>query len=384
MGEAPNELNFMSIVSSIIDQVNKILRAVGMISDAAGLQAAPISIGLIILIIRLSSKLFNRNLLSLPVRKLKDEMIEVEKMDRAIRNEYRFTSEVIRKVEEGEAEGDLELLKLKASQLDRQLTLLDSKRKILSLVIMIKENAEFFNKLYGKDNWKKIIKNPEKIGRKIDKILHEKDIKDERINSVIEILEKKFMESLAMVKSPSSDEKFKEEPTPPVKNELSPPTPGRFIEISKELLYDGTPDQWLKLIGQAVEEGWKLKLPMGSYDDRTGYRNLMKAIFSSEFSGYKLRQVFLDKPLIRAVDLLKGLKSGEEVSFDPYSSEKVDMDNLLQVLVGAKKPITAREGNRIVSQYEFTGAKGEPVRVRKIILLDSSGKASRVNYCLET
>jgi hypothetical protein len=167
------------------------------------------------------------------------------------------------------------------------------------------------------------------------------------------------------------------------------PTPKPISQVrvaSAELLHDGKPNDWLLELDNLVANGARLKLPPGYHGDKRGYRSLILALLSymEEKGTYKLKSCLDDKSLKRAAELLDKIANREELSVDPASSDKVDMDNILSVLCGGRKPeLEVKEKNKRVFRYEFTDAKGNTIVVRKTILLDPRGFAKRIVYARE-
>ncbi|MCC6054141.1 MAG: hypothetical protein LM589_02340, partial [Thermosphaera sp.] len=117
----------------------------------------PIPIGLIIIVVIVFYMRFSRNPFELSINDLKRHIAEARVEEEKLLKELKDIERILKRVEAGEVEGDKDLLQAKKKQLEEALKLAREKIRLASMIIMIRENIEVFNRLFGKDKFAKLL-----------------------------------------------------------------------------------------------------------------------------------------------------------------------------------------------------------------------------------
>lgn len=185
------------VVTVSIDELSKrIALAVGTSINALSpcTTQYPLLVGLVSLIAFLSYKRFFKNPFKLSLEELENHIVEARVEEERLSRELKEVEELLKEVESGKMQGDVRQLSERKRHLEGLLKLTKDKIIVTSMVIMVKERAELFNKLFGKDNFKRLL-DVEKFEWRVNRELRRAGI--EEID--VEELRQCFNEALSRV-----------------------------------------------------------------------------------------------------------------------------------------------------------------------------------------
>ena len=359
--------NLMKIVVSVVSTV--IPWSVGY----------PIPIGLIVIVVIMFYKRFSRNPFELSINDLKRHIAEARVEEEKLFKEFKDIERVLKRVEAGEIEGDKDLLQAKKKQLEEALKLAREKIRLVSMIIMIRENIEVFNRLFGKDKFAKLL-NVEELDKHIDKQL-KKALENVDIDALHHYFNKVFP---LILKNPAEfvakEEKKEEKPIQQPSQPPPPQKPGYIpVEQIDKMLKEGSVEEWIEIIKKAVESGEKIKILPG-YESKEGYRNLLVALYIilEDVKLEKLKETIEGKFISRAMEYFKQLRKGP-IEIAPESSDREYIDTVLQIICGdpVKEEKTETE---ITKQYKLTLKDREVIIERKIVKDPITKKAQKIVY----
>ena len=379
------------------EDIEKILKtvtsAVGQTLNMMGILKFSIPVGLVAYAGYLFYKTFFVNPFKLSEKKLKEHIINARVEEEKYSKELEYIEKLVKKIEAGKIKADKGLLEIKKRQVEEAVKLTKTKILITEMVIMIRENEEVFNKLFGKDKFKKLLdidKFSEHINKELKKLglIEEDKEKRERQKEIdVELFYDYFKNTFPIIlKYPEQFESGTRE-QPPQPPPPQPPTvekPVGYVDqkILDEMLKEGRIDEWKGLIKQAMDTNKKIKI-LGKYEDKEGYRNLIIALYIllGEVKSIKLKEVIENKFLNRAIDYFKQLRSGT-IEVAPESSDREYIDQLIEIMCGqpSKEEST---GTEIIKQYKLQLGEGEVFIERKTQKDPTTGKAQKVIYTIK-
>jgi len=379
------------------EDIEKILKTVTSVVEETlnmtGILKFSIPVGLVEYAGYLFYKTFFVNPFKLSEKKLKEHIINARVEEEKYSKELEYIEKLVKKIEAGKIKADKGLLEIKKRQVEEAVNLAKTKILITEMVIMIRENEEVFNKLFGKDKFKKLLdidKFSEHINKELKKLglIEEDKEKRERQKEInVELFYDYFKNTFPIIlKYPEQFESGTGE-QPPQPPPPQPPTvekPVGYVDqkILDEMLKEGRIDEWKGLIKQAMDTNKKIKI-LGKYEDKEGYRNLIIALYIllGEVKSIKLKEVIENKFLNRAIDYFKQLRSGT-IEVAPESSDREYIDQLIEIMCGqpSKEEST---GTEIIKQYKLQLGEGEVFIERKTQKDPTTGKAQKVIYTIK-
>jgi hypothetical protein len=316
--------------------------------------------------------------------------VEEERLSKELRDIERL----IKRVESKEIEGDKDLLHVKKKQLEEAIGLAKTKIRLTSMLIMIRENMNTLNKLFDQDNFKLLL-NVEEINKYVDKELG--GLKDVDINKLYQyfndtfplILEKpeKFVVKeqpiQTSVQQQQQQQHQQHQPTQPPTLSSSPSSePKISLEQVDNMLKGGSIEEWIELIKSAVDNNEEIKILPGNYEDKEGYRNLLKAIYllMDNISLEKLKGAIKDKVLLREAEYLKQLKNGS-IEIISESSDRDYIDNILNIICEKDVKEEIKEAE-IIKYYKLSLKDHEMIIERRVVRDPITKKAQKIIYTL--
>jgi len=359
-----------------IDDIADLVKTIASIAGSmiAWITEYPIPLGLIVTIGLIFYNKYFINPFKLSISNLRRHIAEARIEEEKLLRELEDIEMILKSVERGEIKGDKELLQAKKELLEEALKLAREKIRLASMMIIIKENIEVFNKLFGKDKFTELLNiDIEKLSEHVNEQL-KKTLRNVDINALHEYL-KKEIEKFAVKKK-------EEKPTQPSPQQVLPQQP-RYISVEQvdKMLREGSVEEWIGIIKRAVESGEKIKMPSGRYESKEGYRNLLVALYIilEDVKPEKLREAIEDKFISRAIEYFKQLRK-RPIEIPPESSDREYIDTILQITCGdpAKEEKTETE---ITKQYKLTLKEDREVVIeRKIIKDPITKKAQKIVY----
>jgi hypothetical protein len=387
------------------EAIEKILKtvtsAVGQTLNMMGILKFFIPVGFVAYAGYLFYKTFFVNPFKLSEDKLREHIAKARIEEEKYSKELEYIEKLVKRIEAGEIETDKSLLEIKKRQVEEAVKLAKTKVLITEMVIMIRENEEVFNKLFGKDNFKKLLeidKFSEHINKELKKLgLIEKKKKEEgeeeerqkEIN--VELFYDYFKKTFPIIlKYPEQFESGTGvQPPPPQPPPPQPPTakpPEEYVDqkILDEMLKEGSIDEWKGLIKQAMDTDKKIKI-LGRYEGKEGYRNLIITLYIllGEIKSIELKKVIKDVVINRYIDYFKQLRSGT-IEVDPNHSDVANIDQLIEIMCGSPKPLEEKSTEtEIIKQYKLQLGEGEVFIERKIQKDQITGRAQKVIYAIK-
>lgn len=366
-------------LEKVIDVVRAVSSAIYGILQYAFVIQYPIPVGLVVTVGVALYRRFHRELtknpFKLPVEKLREYLAEARVEEEKLSRELRDIERLIRRVEAGEIKVEEEhrnLLNAKRRQLEEAVKLAREKVMLTEMAIMVKENVELFNQLFGRDRFERLL-DPEELSKLMDKeVLRMVESVD--VGSLHTYFNQVFPLILRNPEGFRAEVRPEQPPQPP-------PRPGYVpLELVDRLAKEGSVEDWVDLIRRSLETGERVRLPPGRYVGREGYRNLIRALYLllETEKPSKLKEVVEDRFLSRAVDYLKQLRSGV-VEVAPDSSDAGYLDDLLQITCG--DPVREeRTESEVVRQYKLQ-LGGRAVTIERRVVKDpATGRAQKVVY----
>jgi hypothetical protein len=334
----------------------------------------PIPLGLIVIVGLIFYNKYFVNPFKLSTDDLRRHIAKARIEEEKLLRELEDIEMILKRVERGEIKGDKELLQAKKKQLEEALKLAREKIRLASMIIMIKENIEVFNKLFGKDKFTELLNiDIEKLNENVNE-----QLKKTLGNVDIDALHQYFKEEIEkLVKKKKKEEK----PTQPSPQQVPPQQP-RYIPVEQvdEMLREGSIEEWIEILKKAVESGEKIKMPPGRYESKEGYRNLLVALYIilEVVKPGKLREAIEDKFTSRAIGYFKQLRK-RPIEITPESSDREYIDTILQIICGdpAKEEKTETETTK---QYKLILKDREVVIERKTIKDPATKRAQKIVY----
>jgi hypothetical protein len=357
-------------IGGLINTVISVLSSIASYATSTLLHY-PIPVGLIVTISFFFYKRFSENPFKTSTEALKKSIIDARVEEERITKELRELKRILSKVKSKEIEGDELLLNMRIKQLEEDLELIRSKVRLTSMIIMIRENIGIFQRFFGRDDFEKLT-NVEELSKYIDKELEKTGMKEVDVGALYEYFNELFPVIIKDLK------KFEVKTQPPPQQPPSPP-PQPSVDLEGLLEY-GSVNEWLDVVKKAVENGWKLKLPpKRRYYEKDGFRNLLIAIYTIDTHPQKLKEVLVDRFLVRSVEYLKELSRGRTVEVNPDSSDKEYIDDILRIVCGEplREEVTEEE---ITKYYKISIHDKEIIIERKTIKDPSTKKAQRILY----
>jgi hypothetical protein len=315
--------------------------------------------------------------------------VEEERLSKELRDIERL----IKRVESKEIEGDKDLLHVKKKQLEEAIGLAKTKIRLTSMLIMIRENMNTLNKLFDKDNFKLLL-NVEEINKYVDKELG--GLKDVDINKLYQyfndtfplILEKpeKFVVKEQPIQTSVQQQQHQQHQPTQQPTLSSSPLPSSEPKIQLEqvdnMLKGGSIEEWIELIKSAVDNNEEIKILPGNYEDKEGYRNLLKAIYllMDNISLEKLKGAIKDKVLLREAEYLKQLKNGS-IEIISESSDRGYIDNILNIICEKDVKEEIKEAE-IIKYYKLSLKDREMIIERRVVRDPITKKAQKIIYTL--
>jgi len=185
------------VITVSIDELSKrIALAVGASINALSpcTTQYPLLVGLVTLITFLFYERLFKNPFKLSLEELENHIAEARVEEERLSRELKEVEELLKEVESGKMQGNVRQLSERKRHLEGLLKLTKDKIIVTSMVIMVKERAELFNKLFGKDNFKRLL-DVEKFEWRINEELRRAGI--EEID--VEELRQCFNEALSRV-----------------------------------------------------------------------------------------------------------------------------------------------------------------------------------------
>jgi hypothetical protein len=315
--------------------------------------------------------------------------VEEERLSKELRDIERL----IKRVESKEIEGDKDLLHVKKKQLEEAIELAKTKIRLTSMLIMIRENMNTLNKLFDKDNFKLLL-NVEEINKYVDKELG--GLKDVDINKlyqyfndtfplILEKPEKFVVKEQSIQTSVQQQQQQQHQPTQQPTLSSSPlPSSEPKIQLEQvdNMLKGGSIEEWIELIKSAVDNNEEIKILPGNYEDKEGYRNLLKAIYllMDNISLEKLKGAIKDKVLLREAEYLKQLKNGS-IEIISESSDRGYIDNILNIICEKDVKEEIKEAE-IIKYYKLSLKDHEMIIERRVVRDPITKKAQKIIYTL--
>jgi len=324
-------------------------------------------------------KKFSKNPFKHSIEDLKKHIAEARIEEEKLLGELKEIERIIKRVEVGEIEGDKDLLQANKKQLEEAIELTREKIRLASMIIMIKENMEVFNRLFGKDNFEKLL-NVEELDKQVKQQLREAGVEDIDIDALYQYFNKVFPLILRSLEEFAVKEVEKEEKPP-----QPPPPPGpEYAPLEKvdKLVREGSVEEWIDFIKEAIERGEKIRIPLLRNYSVEGYKSLLLTVYNKDAPASKLKEVIADRFLNRVVDYLKKLFRGEVVEVTPDSSDREYLDQTIEIMCGkpVKEETTETETTKY---YKLTVGDKEQVITRKIVKDPAMKKAQKVIYKTE-
>jgi hypothetical protein len=364
------------------DDIADLVKTIASIAGSmiAWITKYPIPLGLIVTIGLIFYNKYFINPFKLSISDLRRHIAEARIEEEKLLRELEDIEMILERVERGEIKGDKELLRAKKKQLEEALKLSREKIRLASMIIMIKENMEVFNKLFGKDKFAELL-NVEKLNEHVNEQLKENlrnvgiDALHQYFNNVFPLI-LRHPEEFAVI-----EEKKEEKLTQPSPQQVPPQQP-RYMPVEQvdKMLRGGSIEEWIGIIKKAVESGEKIKMPPGRYESKEGYRNLLVALYIilEDVKPEKLREAIEDKFISRAIEYLEQLRK-RPIEIPPESSDREYIDTILQIICGdpAKEEKTETETTK---QYKLILKDREVVIERKIIIDPATKRAQKIVY----
>ena len=267
-------------------------------------------------------------------------------------------------------------LEARMKQLEECIKLATAKKMICEAIIMVKENIEVYRKLLGERGFDKLASNVGELNGLVEKTLKKAEIKEAEYEEIARYLRNLFP---LIIEEP---EKFKSEVRQESTSQPKAPQTKGVAESSiiDDLIYNGSVEDWLNLLGKSVKNKVKIKLPAGRHSTRRGFRNLLIALYATELDISTLREVIEDRYLVRAMEYLRRLREGETIKVEPLSSDKEYIDEILEMIKEGEVERRV-EDNIITKIYRFVIPKGAEVEIERQVKKDSvSGVAVGISY----
>lgn len=315
------------------------------------------------------------------MKELRKYLVEADSERKKVSKKLKEVERIIKKVEAKEIEGNLNLLKVRKKQIEEELQLIEAKIALISMIIMIRENIELYYRLYGKDNFEKLLN--EDIYRVNRELLHELErigIKEINVNTLYEYFDKEFQKK----KEEEKEEEKKKKKEEGEKGEEKLPVPLMpslltSVEYLNKLLREGSVEEWVDLIKKSVDKNEKIMLPLIRNPNSEGYRNLLIAVYTMNINSAILKEIITDRFIVRAVDYLKDLVKGKTIEVAPDSSDKDYIDQLLQIM--CNKPVK-EESTEIetIKHYKLALSNREVLIEKKTLKDPVTRKAQKITY----
>lgn len=338
----------------------------------------PIPVGLVAVTALLFYRKFFKNPFKLSIDDLKRHIAEARVEEEKLSKEIKGIERLIKRVEAKEIEGDKDLLYTKKKQLEEAINLAITKIRVSSMLIMIRENMNTLNRLFGKDNFKLLL-DVEEISKHVDKEL-------ERLEGVdINELDKYFNNIFPLILKKPEEFVVKEEKQSVQIAEqqyTQTPSPSRPVYIQLEqvdnMLKGGSVEEWIDLLKGAVENNRKIKIPP-RYEGKEGYKNLLIALYLMDgISQERLKEVIEDRFLSRAIEYLEQLKKGS-IEVIPDSSDREYLDNIINIICG--DPVKeSTEGGEKIKYYKLSLKDYKMIIKRRTVIDPTTKRAQTIIY----
>jgi hypothetical protein len=340
----------------------------------------PIPLGLIVIVGLIFYNKYFVNPFKLSTDDLRRHIAKARIEEEKLLRELEDIEMILKRVEREEIKGDKELLQAKKKQLEEALKLAREKIRLASMIIMIKENIEVFNKLFGKDKFTELLNiDIEKLSENV-----KEQLKKTLGNVDIDALHQYFKEEIEkLVKKKKEEKKKEEEPTQPPPQQV-PSQPPRYIPVEQvdKMLREGSIEEWIEILKKAVESGEKIKMLPVRYESKEGYRNLLVALYIilEDVKPEKLKETIEDKFISRAIEYFKQLRK-RPIEMPPESSDREYIDTILQIICEEPKKEEKTE-TETIKQYKLILKDREVVIERKTIIDPATKRAQKIVYSL--
>ncbi len=364
------------------DDIADLVKTIASIAGSmiAWITKYPIPLGLIVTIGLIFYNKYFINPFKLSISDLRRHIAEARIEEEKLLRELEDIEMILERVERGEIKGDKELLQAKKKQLEEALKLAREKIRLASMIIMIKENIEVFNKLFGKDKFAELL-NVEKLNEHVNEQLKE-NLRNVGIDALHQYFDNVFPIILRHTEEFAVIEEKKEEKLTQPSPQQVPPQQPRYMPVEQvdKMLRGGSIEEWIGIIKRAVESDEKIKMPPGRYESKEGYRNLLVALYIilEDVKPEKLREAIEDKFISRAIEYFEQLRK-RPIEIPPESSDREYIDTILQIICGdpAKEEKTETETTK---QYKLILKDREVVIERKTIKDPATKRAQKMVY----
>lgn len=341
---------------------------------ASSTTGIPVSLGAFVMAVYLFRRLFNRDPFEASEEELRSYVHKAIELENVYRRELEDLARVKKRIEKKEiVVHDIDSLDRRIKQVEEIIEIARAKKNVVETILMVRENMDIFKKLLGDKNFGKLVTDVEYLKNKVEEALKREGMEEIDLKEVTEYL--KNAVSL-IIREP---EKYMEKTE--IKEEGGTPKPEEkpTVNMLEELLNSGSVDQWVEFIKKAVHENTKIKLPPGRYQEKKGFKNLLKSLYIVDCDVDKLRKVFDDKVLIRFAEYLKALKEGKTIEVSVQSSDLVYMDDMLEKISDEVKE--GMEGETKIRIYGFTAIGSEQVVTKRKVMKDqATGKAIKIVF----
>ncbi|ADM27640.1 hypothetical protein Igag_0817 [Ignisphaera aggregans DSM 17230] len=366
----------LNTVTKILSEIGRAVSSV--LSIALGIS---IPVGFVAVAIQLTYKMWRRSIFDLSIDELRRERIRTGEDLKRLEEELKYLEGL---KDRCGSSAECEHLVIRITSLKEQLNTLRYKLYAIDIIEFVKDHERLFKEHLGNDVWRKLIENPDKFGEEVDKRLPEINLEALRgiASQLISELGVEREKPREAEKEIVKIEKVVEE------KPLAKPQPSTIV-IDQRLLIEGSVDEWLNLLKEALSSGASIKLPdisPSKYIKARGFRNLLIALLRSDLGEYSVSQLFREEKQIgKIASLIIELKEGS-VRVKPTDSKRADMDSIIETLTGGeiseKREYTEGDMQYIVYTYRFKDHEEKERSITKTIVKDLSGKAREVIYKL--
>jgi hypothetical protein len=355
----------------------------GLISTvASSMLSTPLPIGFLAMLTYMFYKKFRQNPFSLSREDLERHIIEARLMLDKKLAELEKIKKIKERVENGEIGGDLVLLDARIRQLEEEVELARAKIRLANMIMMVRESIDLFNKLYGRENFNKLITNIDKLNEEVEKILKRSGIDEVDVESFYRYFERTFP---LITRGGTADQTAlpPQQPQQPVQQpaHTQQPRPTGFIEVDVRLLREGEPIDWLKVLEEAASSSAKIRLPSGTfYTRQKGYRSLLIALFSTDLDLKILKGLFDNRRLNEIALILRKLREGDLIEVSPTSSENATLEELISIMC-IESVRSERSESVIIRVCKFADAENKEVLIERRVVIDPNTKrATKIIY----
>lgn len=340
-----------------------------------------IPLGIVATVILLFYKYYGKNPFRLSKEKLRSLIHEAREIEEQYSRKLYKLQKVKERIDKGEIRGDTMLLDVEIKRIEEVVRMAKLKIEIVELVLMIREGVEVFKKLFGENNFAKLVSNVDELNKEIDKMLKREGVAEINEEELVEYIRGRLMPLILVEPGKhrvveAAVEELKKEIQVEHEKKLYIP-----VEDVWKLLEYGSVKQWLELIEKSSKESMKIRLPLGVHHEREGYKNLLRALLITNTDMKTIKSVVEDRALVRMVELFKKLKNEKSIEFDPQDSSVGYIEDALKMISSS---VDERiEGDVKVKVYRISipDLEQKQIEVEKKVVKDSkSGIAVKVVF----